>query len=261
MSDSAEVVDGEAQEVEPAELREPEQDHSPGSEIVARPATPGREVLMPGAVYQVVAGMRAYQALLPQLLDASDYQDAGRDKRTGKPRRFVKKSGWRKIARAFNLSVEIATLTVDRDERGNPTRAECVARAIAPNGQVQDGDGYCAADEKRFRDADADKLKLENDLRATATTRAKNRAIADLVGMGEVSAEEVTSVDDAGASGPRFERAGTDLQTAAKRALGELVGDAERARAIYAEALVGFGEVAPFPLCQMLVAIAEARQP
>ena len=154
----------------------------PGAEIEVRP--PGNEVLMPMDPDQVIQGMQAYQAMLPKLLDDSDWQDAGRD---GK---FVKKSGWRKIARAFNLSVMVVSVRVERDGEGRPTRAEAIARAMAPNGQVSDADGYCSADEKRFQ-SEKGRQKLENDLRATATTRAKNRAISDLVGMGEVSAEEV----------------------------------------------------------------------
>jgi len=156
---------------------------------------PTREALVPLDADQVIEGMQAYQDLLPRLLADSDYQAAGRDK-DGRPKRFVKKSGWRKIARAFNLSVEIVSVRVLRDEDGAPSRAEAICRAIAPNGQVQDGDGYCDIGEERFSGPRGNKSKLENDLRATATTRAKNRAIADLVGMGEVSAEEV----DAGAN-------------------------------------------------------------
>jgi hypothetical protein len=53
-----------------------------------------------------------------------------------------------------------------------------------------DGDGYCTIDE--FTGKRAKNPKLENDLRGTAATRAKNRAISDLVGMGEVSAEEIS---------------------------------------------------------------------
>jgi hypothetical protein len=162
-----------------------EETHSTALEV--RPAS--REVLMPMDTEQVVAGMRAYQDLLPKLLAPSDWQD------TGSEGKFVKKSGWRKIARAFNLSVMVVSVRVERDENGLPTRAEAIARAQAPNGQVSDADGYCSVDEPRFAQ-ERGRKKLENDLRATATTRAKNRAISDLVGMGEVSAEEV----DAGAS-------------------------------------------------------------
>lgn len=73
--------------------------------VISRSATPrpSREVLTPLDADSVIEGMRAYQDLLPKLLDDSDYQGTGSD-------RFVKKSGWRKIARAFNLSVEIVSI-------------------------------------------------------------------------------------------------------------------------------------------------------
>lgn len=164
-------------------------------ELATRPT---REVLMPLDTSQVVAGMQAYQEMLPQLLDAKDYQDAGGGKK------FVKKSGWRKIARAFNLSTQIVSVDIERAPDGSPQRASAVVRAIAPNGQVSDGDGYCDVAESRFSGPRGNKSKLENDLRATATTRAKNRAISDLVGMGEVSAEEAAggASDDTPAFGP-----------------------------------------------------------
>lgn len=185
----------EAEVVEEATVAEPEPHvEMTSTALEVRPAS--HEVLMPLDTEQVVAGMKAYQDLLPKLLDESDYQDAGYDKKTGKRRKFVKKSGWRKIARAFNLSTQLVSVEIQRDADGAPIRAQSIVRAIAPNGQISDGDGYCSVEEKRFREQNADKAKTENDLRATATTRAKNRAISDLVGMGEVSAEEV----DAGAT-------------------------------------------------------------
>jgi len=162
--------------------------------LEVRPASD--QVLMPLDSGQVVEGMKAYQQLLHDLLDPSDWQGTGSDK-------FLKKSGWRKISRAFNLSLTKISLTVERDTEGNPIRAEAVFRALAPNGQVQDGDGYCSIDEPRFA-SQKGRQKIENDLRATATTRAKNRAISDLVGMGEVSAEEV---DARGNAGPDWQAA------------------------------------------------------
>lgn len=156
--------------------------HAAGSALAVR--APTREVLMPMDTEAVIQGMAAYQAMLPKLLTDSDYQDDGHGGR------FVKKSGWRKIARAFNLSVVRISDKVERDVNGEVLRAESTYRAMAPNGQTQDGDGYCAREESRFA-SEKGRAKLENDLRATATTRAKNRAISDLVGMGEVSAEEM----------------------------------------------------------------------
>jgi hypothetical protein len=178
----------EAEVVEEQDVTSPSVEHTthvsaptPGAEVAVRP--PGHEVLMPMDVDQVVEGMKTYQRLLQDLLEPSDWQQTNDGK-------FAKKSAWRKIARAFNLSVMVVSVRVERDPDGQPARAEAIARALAPNGQVSDADGYCSADEKRFEKAKG-RQKLENDLRATATTRAKNRAISDLVGMGEVSAEEV----------------------------------------------------------------------
>ena len=124
---------------------------------------------MPLAAEEVVEGMRAYQRLLRDLLEPSDWQT--HDKHGNaleKP--FLKKSGWRKIARAFNLSFERVHSRVERESDGSPVRAEVWIRAVAPNGQYGDGDGYCSADEGRFKSWKG-RQKLENDLRATATTR------------------------------------------------------------------------------------------
>jgi hypothetical protein len=154
-----------------------------GTQLVRRERR--SEVLRPLDAGMLVDSFREYQELLPRLLESSDYQNAGGGKQ------FVKKSGWRKIATAFDLDVILVGDEVDRDETGRAIRAKVIARAIAPSGRTMDGDGYCAITESRFTSTRADLSKVENDLRATATTRAKNRAIADLVGMGDVSAEEI----------------------------------------------------------------------
>jgi hypothetical protein len=145
------------------------------------------EVIRPLGAQALADSFTEYQELLPKLLTSDDYQNAGGGKS------FVKKSGWRKIATAFDLDVQIIASSVERAPDGTPLRAEVIARAIAPSGRSMDGDGYCSIDEDRFSGPRGNKSKLENDLRATATTRAKNRAIADLVGMGAVSAEEVSA--------------------------------------------------------------------
>ena len=190
------------------------------------PAT--REVLMPLDARQVVEGMREYQQLLGELLEPSDWQTEDKNgNRLDKP--FAKKSAWRKIARAFNLSFERVHSCVERDEDGSPARAEVWIRAVAPNGQYGDGDGYCSAEEGRFRSWKG-RQKLENDLRTTATTRAKNRSIADLVGMGEVSAEEIAPAgeeDEHARALAAGGRASEELARAAFAALAQLLGDRE----------------------------------
>lgn len=166
-------------------------------------------VLMPYDADEVKGAMEAYQKAVAAVLDDSDWQDAGRNEK------FIKKSGWRKIAKAFGLSVSRVESGVERDSEGNPVRAFAVYRATAPNGQSQDGDGYCSVDEPRFA-KESSRKKLENDMRATATTRAKNRAISDLVGMGEVSAEEVSAGGGPGGDDPRLAPMEQDMMPAWK---------------------------------------------
>jgi hypothetical protein len=135
---------------------------------------------------------------------------------------FITKSGWRKIATAFNVSVE--TVSVDSKINNGIVRYTVTARAVAPNGKYTSGTGMCASNESNFtrRLADEDAGREEakeradrpdnvlfidgkyrellkprevdqHDIMATAETRAKNRAISDLVGGGEVSAEEMAA--------------------------------------------------------------------
>lgn len=159
---------------------------------------------------RILAAWQQFQELKKQLLDASDYQSYTETiNKEKKEKRFVKKSGWRKIASAFGVSLE----TISEEIRnfiapdGN-THVVYVyrVRAIAPGGnRSSDGVGACDTTESRFQKIiwgkeRGEKIGYEvaykvNDLMATAYTRAANRAISDLVGGGEVSAEEVTSED------------------------------------------------------------------
>lgn len=251
--ENPDVIEGDAEEITLEEERERnerafrEVTEPPSTDLEVRP--PGNEVLMPLDTEQVVAGMKAYQEMLPKLLDESDWQDAGRGER------FVKKSGWRKIARAFNLSVMVVSVRIERDADGNPTRAETIARAMAPNGQVSDADGYCSADEKRFEQPKG-RQKLENDLRATATTRAKNRAISDLVGMGEVSAEEV---EQGGSSSPAFPLA-TDEQKTELRTCLEYLFPPDEAKPLWGQIKASFGGDLLGPAADVVCAVIRAHK-
>jgi len=209
-----EVVDAT---VVPDEPQAPEQ--AAPTALALAPRQRKSEVIRALDADALVESFKEYQALIPRLLDDSDYQGTGRD-------RFKKKSAWRKIATAFDLDVVRISETVERDGSGQPIRAMAVYRAIAPSGRSMDGDGYCSIDEARFSSAKG-RQKLENDLRATATTRAKNRAIADLVAAGEVSAEEV----DAGGppQAPAVPIADRALQMSLRRALDFLLDGDEGA--------------------------------
>jgi hypothetical protein len=223
MSDSdAPVVD--------AEIVPDDQPHppAPSTELARRERR--SEVIRPLDADQLVESFSEYQGLLPRILDASDYQQAEAGKR------FVKKSGWRKIATAFDLDVQILAEEVERDDDGRILRAKTTARATAPSGRVMDGDGYCTINE--FTGRRATNPKLENDLRGTAATRAKNRAISDLVGMGDVSAEEAVEAS-APAEVPWWVKPATDAR---KRELldatAEIIGDRDLAR----DLLKGIGD-------------------
>lgn len=143
------------------------------------------------------AFMDNYQEVCKALLDNSDFQKV---RMNGKETAFKKKSAWRKIATAFNISDEVIEKEIIRDDNYQIISATFNVKATAPNGRSGVGVASCSIFDKvnkkdkeqpsnfelrnRFNNA-------ENDVIGTAHTRAKSRAIADLVGMGEVSAEEL----------------------------------------------------------------------
>lgn len=146
------------------------------------------------------AFMDNYQEVCKALLDKSDYQNI---KINGKPKPFKKKSAWRKIATAFNISDDIVEKEIIRDDNYQIISATFVVRATAPNGRYGHGTGSCSIFDK-INNKDLEQpsnfelrkrfSNAENDVIGTAHTRAKSRAISDLVGMGEVSAEEMAEM-------------------------------------------------------------------
>ena len=128
-------------------------------------------------VDDALAQWEAYQIFTEKLLDKSDYIDI-------KGKAFKKKSAWRKYARAFNINTEIISKDILKNDKGVVIEAEFTVRATLPDGRHCDGWGNCSRRE-------GNKNKPNHDIPATAMTRATNRAIADLIGAGEVTAEEV----------------------------------------------------------------------
>jgi hypothetical protein len=104
---------------------------------------------------------------------------------------FRKKGYWRALGVAFNLSVEL--VEERREVYGTlPSGGENFAwvicyRATTATGRSETGDGTCTAAEKSVGRMRA----TEHNVRSHAHTRAFNRAVSNLVGFGEVSAEEV----------------------------------------------------------------------
>ena len=98
---------------------------------------------------------------------------------------FRKKNYWRAVKTAFNLSVE--NLREDRITLGDDWGYIVTYRATAPNGASADGDGACTYSEK----GKGNMIPSLHNIRSQAHTRAFNRAVSNLVGFGEVSAEEI----------------------------------------------------------------------
>jgi hypothetical protein len=109
---------------------------------------------------------------------------------------FRKKGYWRAVAVAFNL--DVSCVHEARVEHGEDWGWEVLYRAQGPSGRRAEGDGSCFASEKSKGRMTA----TEHNVRSHAHTRAFNRAIANLCGFGEVSAEEIDR-DERGAQDDR----------------------------------------------------------
>lgn len=117
-----------------------------------------------------------YQALKQAIVTPDDIQVI-------QGREFFKKSYWRKLATFFNISIDF--VEESREDLGENRIYNFICKATAPNGRSAIGTGTCDTMEKG-------RMNSFHNTRTTAETRATNRAISNLVGGGEVSAEEMT---------------------------------------------------------------------
>lgn len=123
--------------------------------------------------------MAEYEALKSAIATEADI-----DRHGNKP--YYKKSYWRKLATFFKLTVDLVEGTENDKVLADGTKLYRVQyKATAPNGRACVGDGTCGTDEKGKQGWSWMQLM------GTANTRAFNRAVSNLVGGGEVSAEEV----------------------------------------------------------------------
>lgn len=124
----------------------------------------------------------AYDHAVAALIGPNDVQVEGN-------RSFKKKSAWRKLARHFQISTSV--VAVERGWELGSDEPDYVAvvtvRATAPWGQAAEAVGACATSEATGR-----RVITVADALATAETRATNRAVSNLIAMGEVSAEEMS---------------------------------------------------------------------
>jgi len=149
------------------------------------------EVLMPVASAEdLVKAMRTFEEIKAKLLTDRDLYDPD-----GKGDR-IKKSGWRKLALAFGISDEIVYENLERDPKNAEELVWHVrARVRARGGRTAEGVGSASSRERKF-------AHLEHDLHALAHTRAKSRAIADLLGSSDLVAEELEEPVEAASKAP-----------------------------------------------------------
>lgn len=205
-----EEAEGQEQELEVIPPDEIPEEESQEESFPA--ASGGSGLLKPVDIDEVVGLYEQFGELKSRLLNSDDLTNI-----QGSP--HVNKSGWRKIATAFNVSIEVEDVEIEVEDGIVIARAKAVA--TAPNDKRSSAFGTCASNESNHmeklsdnKNADIDefmggregeaiwvdnawrRLKPpkevnEHNIVATAETRAKNRAISDLVGGGEVSAEEM----------------------------------------------------------------------
>ena len=147
---------------------------------------------------EAVANWNSYLDLKQAIITKDDKQKIG-------DKEFLKKSYWRKIKTFFNLSVYVVRENYRELPHGD-FAFEFTHRAVAPNGAYAEGTGaYCSFEKAVWKPNlntwhSYDKWKKEwktadgnsyHNTRSTAETRSFNRAVSNLVGGGEVSAEEI----------------------------------------------------------------------
>jgi len=102
-------------------------------------------------------------------------------------KKYIKRSGWRKIALAFNVTTEIKK--IEREKIDDKYIVRVTAIAKAPNGRISEEVGI--SDSGEFEKGRLKGKGTYHNIESKAVTRAINRAISNLVGGGELSAEEI----------------------------------------------------------------------
>ena len=134
-------------------------------------------ILKPVADTQaIVDSWNEYQELKARLLIESDYA-------TIQWKKLICKSWWRKLQTAFWISDKL--ISEKRNEYEGKVVFEVTVEVKAPNWRTAFWVWSCDSSERNFS-------KQEHDCRSVAHTRAKNRALSDLIGGWEVSFEEMT---------------------------------------------------------------------
>lgn len=169
----------------------------PTSTVMKQPST---AIVKPAVTAdEVREAIKAYIEIRNACLFERDLLYIGAD---GKPRKYakdavathVKKSGWRTVGVAYNLSwtVDDPVLESSEDRFGKFFVYKSRATVIAPNGRYVSALGACSSRNPFFSKAHGIDIQPNpEDIAMMSQTVAINRAISDMVGGGEVSAEEI----------------------------------------------------------------------
>ena len=138
--------------------------------VVAQPSAQGLE--------HYIDEYRAIQELLDRKLEGNIITFSGKNYRC--------KGFWRAIAGPRGFNLELKCIKDERYQHESDWGYIVTYRVTDPRtGRFVDGDGSCAHSEKYGKSG------TEHNVRSHAHTRAKNRAIADMVAFGEVTADEL----------------------------------------------------------------------
>lgn len=154
-----------------------------GDQVIARP------IVTPAMAAQVV---REWEELKKAIGLESDIRREKRWTKNGEVEiAYYKKSYWRKAATFLGLSIDAAEGSEKFEVVGGVKLASVVYTCTGPNGRHVPGDGHCGSDEPGKAG-----WTLAN-LKATAHSRAYNRAVSNYIGGGEVSADEMDGEETA----------------------------------------------------------------
>jgi hypothetical protein len=145
------------------------------------------------SIDQAIEIFRLYEEAKSKILNGNDILWIGEDGKpatVGKGRAFIKRSGWRKLARFFGLSCKI--ISKEKLMNGDGKNYQWMYHVVAshPSGASQDAQGVASSRDKFFTKGGKVEAKEEN-VMLKAQTIGFNRAISDLLGGGEVSYEEI----------------------------------------------------------------------
>jgi hypothetical protein len=204
-----EIMSNQPEPIKPEEPTQMQPKEEPITKMISVQENNAPIVMPVVSSKEALTAWNAYLDLKKQIIEENDVQII-------QGKQFLKKSYWRKIATFFNLTVDLENES--HEELNGELVWNFACKATAPNGRSAIGTGSCSAFEKAtyINGKPMQKGKVTewgktsagksypvawewepaqpnsiHNVRTTAETRAWNRAVSNLVGGGEVSAEEV----------------------------------------------------------------------